>query len=459
MSISSNIIKKMQSDEAFMETQRSGARRVKLERGQNWIVRFLPARMGPDGLWYARIARHWMNRLPIVCPRCTAADFGGDPDRECPVCLLADELNGSPDEAISKFGYKAKANSQFLTYCVVFEKDGVEQPMSEVLNPYEFWHYRSTWEELKGFYLAGGRKSPDSVFDYEKGNDFSVNKTAKGLRLDKQDSTTIFDTSNPKYADWIKKLESAMKTPKVVIPKLDQLQTFADKLHELANRSGGFDEDEDMPRASRRAGRSRQDEDDEDMPRASSRRAQPDVDDDSSLRSGRAGRSRQNEDDEDEDLRSARRAQSESAGKHSMRGKVEDEDEDDLSYEPSSKSNESTPRSAPKPVSRRDEGDNDDEAHDPDPDPKNEPPDEVPAPRGRLETDRQKRERVKPEHGEDEDDTLPEDDKDDLPAAEKPSTKKPENDEDDGTALPKVSRRGGLGADIKARISKLRERE
>ena len=295
MSIDPKILKRLHHDESFVESQRSGSRRVKIERGQNWIVRFLPARMGADGLWYARIARHWLNRLPIVCPRNTAEDFGGNPECECPVCLVADELNESADEVISKFGYKAKANAQFLTYCIVWEKDGVEQPMAEVLNPYEFSHYRSTWEELKGFYLAGGRKCPDSVFDYERGNDFSVSKTIKGLRLDKQDSSPIFDPNNRNYAEWIKKLESAMKAPKVVVPNHEQLQIFAAKVHEAATRGGGGGaEDDDAPRGRRgvRGGGGRSyddaprgrgyDDDDDAAPRGRgrSRPAAPEDDDD-----------------------------------------------------------------------------------------------------------------------------------------------------------------------------------
>jgi hypothetical protein len=269
MSIDPKILKRMQGEDTFLQSQTRGSRRVKLERGHNWIVRFLPAQMGPDGLWFARIARHWFNKLPIICTRNTAEDFGGNPEAPCPVCVLADELNDSSDEVISKFGYKAKANPQFLTYCIVWEKDGIQQPMSEVIVPYEFWHYRNTWEELKGFYVAGGRKSPNSVLDYELGNDFSVNKTAKGVRLDKQDSSPIFDSADGHYAEWIKKLEAAMKTPKVTIPTLEQLEVFAQKLQEAANR-GGVPEDEDAPRRRRPT-----EDDDEAQFRRGARRAAP----------------------------------------------------------------------------------------------------------------------------------------------------------------------------------------
>ena len=254
MSIDPKILKRMQGDDTFVQAQTKSSRRIKLERGQNMVVRFLPARLGSDGLWYAMIAKHWINKVPVVCPRLTAVDFGGDPEWDCPDCSLADELNDSGDEVISKFGYKSKANVQFFTYCVLFEKNGNPLPLSEVLNPYEFNHYRSTWEELKGFYIAGGRsKSPDSVLDYKTGNEFSINKSGKGvMRLDKLDSSPIFDLDDPKWADHIKRLEAAMKNPKVVIPTDAQLHLFARKLQEAADRGGlPGDDTDDSPRRSR----------------------------------------------------------------------------------------------------------------------------------------------------------------------------------------------------------------
>lgn len=481
MSIDPKILKRMQGDDSFLESQRSGSRRVKLNRGQNWIVRFLPARLGPDGLWYARIARHWLNKLPIVCPRNTAEDFGGDPECECPVCVLAEELNESADDVISKFGYKSKANAQFLTYCVVWEKDGVQQPMSEILNPYEFWHYRSTWEELKGFYLAGGRKCPDSVFDYERGNDFSVNKTAKGLRLDKQDSSPIFDTREPKYAEWIKKLESGMKTPKVVIPTHEQLQVFAAKLQEAANR-GGVAEDDDAPRGRRGGGRGY--DDDEAHFRRGSRRPPAEQEEDDlpyddappARPAARAAAPARRTAPEPEDAgepaeepNPRRRTAPVDDAPAPRRGAapVEDdapaprrgapaEDEGDLPPAPR--------RTAPAPAARRSAAPEpeDDPNHDPDPDGSNEPPDEVappartagPARRALEPTARRaaggRAEPASTPQGDaEDDDPLPEDDTDTAPPAPKGRA------EDAEDAPPAVARRGSQGSSIKDRIAKL----
>ena len=174
----------------------------------------------------------------------------------CDVCDAADEINDSTDKAISKIGYDAKANPQYLTYCIVWEKDGVQQPLSEVLNPYEFNHYKSTWDELKGFYMAGGRKCEDSVLDYELGNEFCVMRTqTKGTRLDKLDSVPIFDLNEPKWDEYIKKIEAGIKTPKVVIPTASEMRIFAQKLHEFAERAAGRGGDEDETPRGRSADR------------------------------------------------------------------------------------------------------------------------------------------------------------------------------------------------------------
>ena len=175
--IDPSILSAYDYESQFMQSQQKGNRRVKMERGKMWVIRFLPAKLGPQKTWFARIARHWLSMKPIVCPRYTSPDFGGDPEAYCPCCEVASVINESPDPEISKFGYQAQGNPQWLTFCVAFEKDGAEQSLREILIPYEFTHYKSTFEELMAFYKAGLRRSPESIFDYKLGNDFVVTKT------------------------------------------------------------------------------------------------------------------------------------------------------------------------------------------------------------------------------------------------------------------------------------------
>lgn len=503
MSIDPKILKRMQGEDTFLQSQTRGQRRVKLNTGQNWIVRFLPAKMGDDQLFFARIARHWLNKLPIICPRNTAVDFGGQPDCDCPICEVAEELNASSDEAISKFGYKAKSTPQFLTYCVVWEKDGVGQQMAEVLNPYEFWHYRSTWEELKGFYIAGGRKSENSILDYNTGNDFSVNKTAKGMRLDKQDSSPIFDPKEPKYAEWIKKLEAQLKAPKVTIPTFEQMQVFAAKVEEASHRGPGAEDDsprrrrpatEDDEAAFRRAPARRpaaeEPEDDlpydqptrpaaraaaaaaparrpapepEDEPQPARRRPAP-ADDDPAPRRGAPA--------EDDPTPSRRRVAAEEPAEEPAprrRAAVAEEAEEPAPARraPARAAVEEEPEEPapaprrPAPTARRAAPAEDVEPESPEPEPEPEAVDapvrstRAAAPTGRrLEpTARRASEAASsaPQAEAEEEDPLPEDDKDPIQPAPRRAAAAPLDDD----APPPVARKGGQGSAITERLAKL----
>ena len=474
MSIDPKILRRMQHEDAWMQSQTKGSRRVKLDRGQNWIVRFLPARMGPDGLWFARIAKHWVNKLPIVCPHNTAEDFGGDPEFACPVCQLADELNDSADEVISKFGFKAKANPQFLTYCVVWEKNGVQQPMSEVLVPYEFNHYKSTWEELKGFYMAGGRKSGDSVLDYKSGNDFSVNKGGKGMRLDKLDASPIFDLDDPKWAEHIKRLEGAMKTPKVVIPTNEQINVFLKKMQEAADR-GGYPagDDDDRPRRGRsggseesqfrRSSRREADEPEDDLPYdddapprrsaerapapAPSRRAAPEPE-------GAEQEPRRRSAPVDSDKAPRRRAAEPEDEAPRRRAEPEPEPRRRAAAEDDPQPRRRAAEEDPQPRQDADDPEPRRAADDPEPeDPERASSRSVPATsrRGLAPTERQadaaRRETAAstPQREADDEDPLPEDDKDPVPPAPPAGADDP----------PPVARRGSAGSDVKSRLEKL----
>ena len=228
------ILAAMNHERQFMQSQLKGSRRVKLDRGKTWLIRFLPVKLGPSGTWFARIARHWVAMKPIICPRNTSPDFGGDPEAYCPCCDVAANINdtGSTEE-IQKFGYSAMGTPTWLTFCIVWEKDGAVQTIAEVLQPYEYSHYKSTFEELMSFYQNGLRRSENSILDYKLGNDFAVTRTGKGYKLDKQDSAPIFDLSEPNYKVYIQKIEAAVKLPKIEIPTNEQLLTFSEKMHEM----------------------------------------------------------------------------------------------------------------------------------------------------------------------------------------------------------------------------------
>lgn len=224
----------------------SGAQRreVKLNRGDSWLLRFLPVKLGPNKRFYARIAKHWLNGLPIVCPRQTEEAYGGDPNAYCPVCDLSDHLNNDRNEEVSKFGFQMRATPQWTTFCVVFQKavnggNAIDMSLPEILMPYTFQHYRSTWEELVNFVKQNARRAPDSVLDLEKGNDFYVSKGPKGMRLDKQDSAPIFDVNDPNWDANMNKIFDACKEPNVKMPAEKKLDEYTAKAEEAVAKING----------------------------------------------------------------------------------------------------------------------------------------------------------------------------------------------------------------------------
>lgn len=235
--IDPEMLSQLNADDRYIQSNSRQARQVRMERGRIWKVRFLPAKLGPNKMWYARIAKHWLSKTPIFCPENTHPDFGGNPKFKCPVCAVSQTLNDSPDEQIGRFGYDCRGAAQWLTFCVVLEKDGAVMPIDEVVNPYEFWHYKNTWEELKGFFKSNASKgNPMSVLDYLQGFDFNVTKNANGMRLDKLDSVPIIDMADENYQAYIDRIESRIRMPRLLIPTREELNVFAGKVEDACQR-------------------------------------------------------------------------------------------------------------------------------------------------------------------------------------------------------------------------------
>ncbi|HEV7927026.1 MAG TPA: hypothetical protein VGR14_16840 [Verrucomicrobiae bacterium] len=389
---------------SFIQSQQRGAHRIKLEKDHNILVRFLPARLGPKGLFYARIAKHWLNKLPITCPKLTAKDFGGDLKASCPVCALADELNDAHDKETSDFGWRVRANPQYLTYCLLFEQDGVKKSMDEVINPYEFQLNKSTWQELHRYYVSGGGTSPDSVLDYRTGNDFSAVRTHQGTRLYPLQPAPIFELDQ-NFDAHIEKLEKALKNPQVKIPTREELEAFAQKVQgeasKLHPRHGGDDDGRPRYRKGLAAG-----------------------------------------DDDDGDLGPQRPA-------HHAPEAGDDRQEDGGSVKPKSRFS-----GEPEPDTEADSA----TLQEANKEAKNKSPGKLPLTENRA---RAHAEPVSsPHERDDEDDTLPEDDKDKVPPAESlPARGKAAAEEEDAPTL--VERKGGskVPEAIQARLAKLKSRE
>lgn len=462
---------RMKTDIQQIASQTRGARRIKIEKGKSIVVRFLPAQMGPDNLWYACIAQHWLNKVPIICPKQTGVDFGGNLETHCPVCEIAEKLNNSEDGEISKFGWRATAQQQFVTYCLLIERDGVSVPSTELLLPYEFPLNKTTFTELHAFFQAGLRRSPTlSVLDYQLGNDFSVMKNPKGtVRLDKLDSAPIFE-KDKNYEANITKIEAALKTPHVKLPTEEQLYAFADKLHDAASRIGHGEDDDDDRRASS-APRSRRaaPSDDGEVEERPARRRVVDSETDAEERPTRRAAPRPVSEDDIEEERPARRAAADDeertpAPRNPRREAEDDEDEAPRTTgrraAPPADETDEEPARRPAGKARQEEAEDDVPYDDPAPGKKRaaqaESDDEDPEkagdadeadpeaqqPRGRLSSPPNRAKAAAAP--EDEDDNLPPDDKDPVPpAAEMPKRRAaPAETDDEGEEPPQVERKG-----------------
>jgi hypothetical protein len=240
--MSPNFLAYLDAERQFQDThQQNKTRRVKFEKvNEAWLVRFLPVGLGERNLWFVRNGQHWLNKVPIVCPQCVSPDFGGSEDAPCPVCELAEALNAESDDFVSTFGFKLRANITYLTYCLVYEIDpgrGDTQVMSEseILKPWEFQHYKSSFDELINYFRRGVTpKRPYSVLDLERGNDFWALKTTKGVRLDRQEPAPIFDADDAAREAKIDQIFNSITQPKIKIPTLKELETFARKAEAAA---------------------------------------------------------------------------------------------------------------------------------------------------------------------------------------------------------------------------------
>ena len=101
--------------------------RLDVPAGTGVVVRFLPVKMGHSKVWFGRVGAHWYNKKHVNCPRITGKSFGGDPDADCPVCALAEEMASSGDSASQEEAKKFSSWPRYVTYVFcreTIDKDG-----------------------------------------------------------------------------------------------------------------------------------------------------------------------------------------------------------------------------------------------------------------------------------------------------------------------------------------------
>lgn len=335
------------------------SRRVKLEKGHSALVRFLPAEVGKRGLWYVRVAKHWFRKQPITCPVFTPEEWGGDKAGHCPVCSAVADLRESESDEIRDMGYQARVTLQYICWCIVLETEDSKGRIDtikgdELLKPYEFQLYQTTFDTLSGWVQRASRKDGGSVFgvlDFEKGCDVLASRGKKGVTLDRQDPQSIFPLDDL-FQSKIDKMMAQITHTRVNVPKERDLVSFAEKLKVAAEEiedgysdagagrrsrrsNNPVDDDADDDAADERParrGRSAEDSDERDTerPRSRSRRdddesASPSRDEDpGSERSSRRGRVERDEADEERPERTERRRRDDEGDFEPKRRETED---------------------------------------------------------------------------------------------------------------------------------------
>lgn len=306
------------------ESGRNTRRVVRMRKGDAWTIRFLPARLTDDGNFFVCAAKHWLYRRPILCLRGTDAELGGNPKVDCPVCAALEELEDHRNKDVSDFAWRVQATPQWLTFCSVIERrKGDVEPLDEILNPHIYEHYRSTIQELLGFFKSGATKRrPWSVLDYIEGNDFVVRK-GRTTRLDKMDPAALIDTEDEDYmAECIKTLESHYKLPKQNIPNDHALNVFVEDIWEAAERLEEGEDAKDIEDSMSKRGK---DDDDSGRGRGRDDRGRGRGRDDRDRPRASASRSPDRETDRDEDERRPSRRFDDDEERHPARAADESE--------------------------------------------------------------------------------------------------------------------------------------
>ncbi len=212
-------------------------RTLKLERGQSALVRVLPVQLGPRKTWFARIARHWVGKRPILCVKQTSPDFGGDPKARCPLCDVEAEFSQSRDKEISDTARKMGAFPKWLTYVFVWEitnERGHKMPVAkeEIFLPNEYWVSRDGFKELSGMWTRSLESVPEYGFlDPIKGYDIEVERDSKNTYRHRRGDPSPID-KNRSADEMFEIIDEAMrhvKLPESSVPSDEAMDEAVEK--------------------------------------------------------------------------------------------------------------------------------------------------------------------------------------------------------------------------------------
>jgi hypothetical protein len=263
-------IAKLDEEQAFINSTSRQYRRVKIEKGDEWTVRFLPMEFGPKKWFYQRIAFHWIAKRPIYCHRNTAIECGGDPDFQCLLCSEAERLNGSKNSKVATAGMRAFANPQYLVYCCVFEKfakgDSDVYKGKEKWKAWEFPMTKWTFADFIALYRRSLKRKPDKGFmNLVNGNDIVISFPGRNMQFEPLETQAIAETSDPeKFQKTIETIWASVQMPNFREPSEEDMEKAVEKLNESARFGGGTSTSSDRSSSRRRS--SEDDFQDEDPP-------------------------------------------------------------------------------------------------------------------------------------------------------------------------------------------------
>ena len=289
MADTSDINAMLEEERIYASSQSNRTDSLKIEKNCGALVRFIPVKLGPDGTWFLRVGRHWINKRPYTCKRTSSPAIGGDPDFACPMCDMSDQYAADHDEEVSKRAKSCGGFAWWLVYCFVWKRkdangEEFDVPRTEAFKPFTFWLKRDQWLELLDLYKRSTRKGAVALgfLDAVEGHDIWLKKDSRGiLRFDREDPQPIADdeASSDKLMESIiakAKVEDFRQlTPEKMDEALDKLEDIV-LAPRSSSRSGRRAEDDDTaPAPSRGESRSRHPAENEDAlpPSRGSRRS------------------------------------------------------------------------------------------------------------------------------------------------------------------------------------------
>lgn len=231
--------------ERKIATQSNKAARVKIERGDQWLVRFLPFPQGSNRQPFAPIAQHWIGTGPgarvFNCVRHTPKWFGGNPDAACAVCDIAEQMyNEATDDDERDLFYQVQHRMSFRSYCLVLAKQndrGVQEDMDEdeILTPYEFLISKSAFANLETKINRSKTRpgsSPLGLLDIKTGCDLWAMRDKKNsLSFDLGESGPIFPLDD-QFEVKLQRVWKQLKQPTMKFLSDERLNALADMIYE-----------------------------------------------------------------------------------------------------------------------------------------------------------------------------------------------------------------------------------